>query len=505
MQHSAAVLHSPYSFRRAHALGYLREACIGPAGFGIYLGMVTHTRTPPLDPAADAAALLRRLGFAILTVLLPMASFLSRRSTVVLAPVGVSLLIVSSVIEAPPRGLGRAAGAWLTRPAGLAGLLLLAWSGLSVVWAPDQGEAFDKLFNIAQAVLLALLGVSLLPERVRASNLYLISIGAAAAALLALALLATRPRPLLLGETGTFERGLTGLAFAFWPAVAWLESRSRRGLATALALVTLATFVAARLWVPLGGFLAGAGVYALALWRPVATNRLVAWAAAGILLLAPLVAVLLSPLAGLVLAEGHPLRGGLGAWQALILNEPTGFIVGHGLDTLLNARMLGAAPANTPQGLPFELWFELGAIGAILAALTLYFVIRSFENVAKGPAGSSLLMPGLLAAVASAFVLSYLGVGVAFPWWVTTIAVTVIAFSAIARGQFRTSRPKARWPAGLPGAGRRARTEAPAPAAPAPDPGDAGPASPGKSFVRRKVPTRDDGTPDRSAPIRGKD
>ncbi|MGV6871275.1 peptide ABC transporter permease [Pseudochelatococcus sp. B33] len=472
--------------------------------------MVTHTRTPPLDPAADAAALLRRLGFAILTVLLPLASFLSRRSTVVLAPVGVSLLIVSSVIEAPPRGLGRAAGAWFSRPAGIAGLLLLAWTALSIFWAPDRGEAFDKLFNIVQALLLALLGVSLLPQRVRASNLYLISIGVAASALLALALLATRPREVLLGETATFERGLTGLTVAFWPAVAWLESRSRRGLAATLAVVTAAAFIAARLWVPLGGFAAGVVIYALALRRPVAGNRVVAWGTAGILLVAPLIAVLLSPLAGLLLAEEHALRGGLAAWQTLILGEPGGFILGHGLDTLLPARLDGSIPAHTPQGLPFELWFELGAVGAIFAALTLYFVVRSFAGLASGPAGSGLLVPGLLATVASAFALSCFGVGVAFPWWVTTLAVTIIAFWAIAHGQFRTSRPKARWPVAvtLPVGGRRARGEngAPGEAGPAsappaseaqahPDAANGEPAPTGRSFVRRKVPTRDDGAP----------
>lgn len=476
--------------------------------------MVTHTRTPPLDPAADAAALLRRLGFAILMVVLPLASFLSRRSTIVLAPVGVSLLIVSSIIEAPPRGLGRAARSWATYPSGVAGLLLIVWSGMSVLWAPDQGEAFDKLFNILQAVLLALLGVSLLPDRVRASNLYLVSIGVAVSALLALALLAVRPRAALLGETATFERGLTGLSIALWPAVAWLESRSRRGVAAALGIATAAAIISARLWVPIAGFTAGAIIYALAMWRPLPANRAVAWGTAGILLVMPLIAILLSPAATLLLAEGHALRGAVAAWQTLILGDPGSFVIGHGLDTLLPARLDATLPAGAPQGLPFELWFELGAIGAILAAVTLYFVVRGFEGLTRGPAGSGRLVPGLLAAVATAFTLSCLGVGTAFPWWVSTLAVTVIAFSAIARGQFRTSRPKARWPAAvtLPIGGRQTRVEAEggnddAGITPAPNNAnvpaqvtdaatDSAHAPAGKSFVRRKVPTREDnGTP----------
>lgn len=468
--------------------------------------MVTHTRTTPLDPAADAAALLRRLGFSILFVLLPLASFLSRRSTVVLAPVGVSLIAVSSIIEAPPRGVGRAARAWITRPAGVTGLLLLIWAALTGLWAPDQGEAFDKLFNLLQAVVLAMLGVSLLPERVRASNLYLISIGATVSALLALVLLVARPRGILVGEIGTFERGLAGLAILIWPAAAWLESRSRRGLAVALVAVTAAALVGARLWMPLTGFVTGVVFYAFAVWRPIVANRFIAWVGAGILLGAPLIATLLLPLAKLLLAEGHILRGWLSAWGSLVLIDPVSFLIGHGLDTLLPARLLGTIPADTPRGLPFELWFELGALGAILASLTFYFTVRSFEGLGRGPAGSGRLVPGLMALLACAFMLSYLGAGAAFPWWVTTLAVNVIAFWAIAHGQFRTNRPKARWPSALPGGTRRARaasvSEPPA-APPRPvSPAAADTPSTGKSFVRMKVPTRPDERNDRDAPLR---
>ncbi|MFT0890885.1 peptide ABC transporter permease [Pseudochelatococcus sp. G4_1912] len=408
--------------------------------------MVTRPHSPPLDPAADAAALLRRMGFGILVVLLPLAAFFSRRATVVLAPVGVSLLALSSVIEAPPRGVFRFLGELFKSPAGVAGILLLLWSALSVMWSPDRGEAGDKLFDMIQAGAVALIGVTALPERVRASNLYLTGIGVAASALLALALMATRSRDMLLNETAVFERGMTGLAVIFWPAVAWLESRRRRGLSVALGLVTALTLGVSQLWLPLGGFAVGVVIYALTFWRPVLGNRIVAWGIAGGLIAAPALVMVLSPLMQLLFAEGNPLRDGAMAWQSLILTVPGSFVIGHGLDTVLPARLSGAVPVQVPNGFPFEIWFELGAIGAGLAAVVLYFIVRGLGDRASGPAGSALLVPGMTAAVACACMLSCLGAGVAFPWWIITLAVVVITFSAITRGQFRTHRPKARWP-----------------------------------------------------------
>ncbi|MGI6244767.1 MAG: O-antigen ligase family protein [Pseudochelatococcus sp.] len=405
--------------------------------------MVTRHHTTPLDPAADAAALLRRLGFAILVVLLPSATFLSRRATVILAPVGVSLLILSSVIEAPPRGFVRVLTAIARHPAGMAGILFVGWAALSIIWAPDRGEAGDKLFNAVQAIVLGVLGVSTLPDRVRASNLYLTGIGVALAALLALALIVTGARETLTDEAAIFERGLTGLALMVWPALAWLESRGRRGLAAALVLVTAVTLVMARAVVPLIGFAVAAAVYGLTWWRPAAGNRVAAWGSAGFLLVAPLLAVLISPAATRLLAEENTVRAAIAAWHTLVLTAPDSFLIGHGLDTVLPARLSGAVPVSTPHGLPFEIWFELGAVGAVLASLTLYFVARRFDAMASGPAGSAQLVPGLTAAFAAAFTLAVLGAGVAFPWRMMTLAVVVIAFAAVTRGQFRTRRPKA--------------------------------------------------------------
>ena len=64
--------------------------------------------TTTVDPALDAAALLRRIGFFGLFVVLPVAAQVSRRATVVLAPIAVVLLITASAIDQHQRAVGPA-------------------------------------------------------------------------------------------------------------------------------------------------------------------------------------------------------------------------------------------------------------------------------------------------------------------------------------------------------------------------------------------------------------
>ena len=54
-----------------------------------------------------------------------------------------------------------------------------------------------------------------------------------------------------------------------------------------------------------------------------------------------------------------------------------------------------------------------------------------------------MLVPGAMAAFASAFLIACIGVGMTVMWWLTTLALAVLVFVAVERGQFRTRRPKA--------------------------------------------------------------
>jgi hypothetical protein len=47
-----------------------------------------------------------------------------------------------------------------------------------------------------------------------------------------------------------------------------------------------------------------------------------------------------------------------------------------------------------------------------------------------------------MAAFATAFAIGCVGVGLTTIWWLTTLALAILTFVAIERGQFRSRRPK---------------------------------------------------------------
>ncbi|MFD0461126.1 hypothetical protein ACFQY9_03690 [Microvirga aerilata] len=59
------------------------------------------------NPSADAAAVLRRLGFALLFFAVPLASLFSRRALVVMAPLAVVLLVLAAALDGSAKHPGR--------------------------------------------------------------------------------------------------------------------------------------------------------------------------------------------------------------------------------------------------------------------------------------------------------------------------------------------------------------------------------------------------------------
>jgi hypothetical protein len=389
------------------------------------------------DPAADAATVLRRLGFALLLLVMPIVALFGLRTVVVLGPLAIVILVIAALLGGgarPPReGLARI----LLSTRGLAGGLLLLWSLLSLIWTPFPIQATERLFNILGTAALVVAGYLALPDRTRAANLYLLPIGVAGAAITAVALT-------LVGESGdpehtelTLERGLIVLVLFVWPALAWLRSRQRDVEALVLAVaVTLAAVLAPEIR-PLEGVVIGAFVFALTAARPTLGVAATAAVMAGIVAFAPLLPLVLAPIATALLGAADPTAAGLQAWRTLVMEEPLRLLTGHGFETALRGRIAGLIPAATPRNLLFEIWYELGLVGAAALAVLLYAGAR------RAGRDHPPLVPGLMAAFASAFTLACLGVATVQMWWLTTLALTVLVFVAASRGQFRTARPKA--------------------------------------------------------------
>src|ERR671912_193959 len=114
--------------------------------------------SPAVDPAVSAGALLRRLGFATLTLAVPAAALVARRAIVVLVPVGVTLLVLASALDGKHRPLGTNAGRFLSSRGAIAGLVLLGWCALSLLWTPFLNPASERFISILGTVAVAVVG-----------------------------------------------------------------------------------------------------------------------------------------------------------------------------------------------------------------------------------------------------------------------------------------------------------------------------------------------------------
>lgn len=390
----------------------------------------------PLDPATDAALLLRRIGFATLAVALPIASLVSRRAAVVLAPIGVVLLVIAALVEAPAVFATTLKRAVLSRP-GLILMGLVGWAVLSLIWSPYTMSAAEKASNLVLAVLLGFCGVAALPERMRASNLNLAALGTGVAAVFALALIVVAALRPVESEPGSVERGVSVVLIMAWPALAWLLSRDRGLSALALSLVVgllaLSRFEDGEAVAMICGAVAFGAV---SVDRHKAV-RIIAAMIALLMLFAPLLPFLLTPVAARLPDSANDFVQALGVWADVVLRAPIQLVTGHGLDTVLRGRITGVLPPATPATLLFETWYELGIVGAAAASACLYFAIRAAGRMPGA------LAAGGVAAYVTAFALTALGFATLQPWWLMTLAAVALLFSAIARGQYRTDRPVA--------------------------------------------------------------
>ena len=394
---------------------------------------------PLADPAADAASLLRRIAFGTLMFLVPLTALVARRAVVVLAPIGIILLVIAALLDGDHRSWAKSARDLTGSLAGLAGALVLAWCALSLLWTPFVEPASERLTNIAATLAVAVAGYVSLPERMRSANLYLVTLGAGIAAGVAvmLAVFGSRDGPGPDNDGQSLERGLVVLVMIVWPAIAWLRSRGRNLEASVLGLLVVVAALLGSPWLAFPAFAAGAIAFAATFAAPRLGVRATAWTMAGLLALAPGLPLIAGsvPLASLGLSEAS--LASLAVWRDIVTYEPARLITGHGFETALRNRLIGILPLQAPSTLVFEIWYELGIVGAWAGAVALYMAVRAAGR--SHPA----LVPGAMAAFVTAFGLAGLGIGTAQMWWFTTLAIVVLIFVAAERGQFRTTRPKA--------------------------------------------------------------
>lgn len=398
------------------------------------------------DPAADAALLLIRLGLLVLAFAVPLSAVASRRAVFTLLPIGAGLLLVAAGLLPRPPVLRRLA-IGLTTAAGLGGAAVLVWSAASLLWTPFPAEAGQRWLKEGGTIALVALVMATLPERTRTSNLYLFPLGLVPAgiATAVFGLVGAQRLSLFPDADGTLERAVISLVVLVWPALGALAVRER--WTSAALLVVGITLSAMAAWTPvaLTALALGAVAFALATLSPRRAGAAFGAAAAAVLFLAPAIPFVFGPafdalgsaFGGSVPELGEMARA-LRIWADLVASDPLRLLTGHGLDLAARGAVLGYLPPEIPRSLAFEIWYDLGLVGAAAAAAVAYGGFAAAGRTAEAVA------PFLVAEIVSGLTFALWGLDTTELWWVTTLSVGALAFAVVIRGQYRTERPQAR-------------------------------------------------------------
>lgn len=391
------------------------------------------------DAAEDASRLLQRLGYVVLALGAPCAEALSSRAIFLFFPIGVALLLVAAMLT-PVKGVGERLYRALGSPIGLVSLGFVAWAALSLLWTPFPVEATEHLLKLGGTALVVIVALACARDHMRAADLYLFPIGIVLAMLAILALaLAEHIGVGLYGDK--INRSGVALVILMWPAMAGLAARGRNGLARLLMILTAAFIFAIGAPITAAALFVGLLTLSFAISdmkRTVFDMSILAAAIVAFCPLAPAVAPTLARWffhAKLSSLQGPfaPLAGA----AEILLHEPLRLFTGHGIDTSIRIGDAGLAPGSIPRVALFEIWYELGIIGALFGAALAWLGFRGV-----GATGAK-IAPYLVAAFACDLTLAFLSTDFSQMSWVTLLAVSAISAGAAAHSQYRTKRPSA--------------------------------------------------------------
>jgi len=386
----------------------------------------------PYDPAEDAALLLMRLGLLVLFVALPLGTDWSRRSLFLTYPIGL-VLVLLSIFLVMPRSTRARIFTFRIDSLLASALFLGLWSLISLLWTPNWYESWGFASKAGLSMFFAALACRALPEHTRSANLYLISIGVFLAVIAVL--LQAVSRSLAEGIKPVDERvGMTMIVLV-WPALAALAIRRHVAWAGALAILTTLALIVTRQVASVTILACGAIVYSIAMSSGEKAEvrrklaQILGLAFAALVLLAPVLALI----AGLFSSDAH---GVAVAVKQSLVSDFARLVTGRGIGAASHSELAALIPGSA-HWLMFEIWFDLGVLGALTLAALIY---RTFI-------ASLMLRPVvadfMLSALTCTALLSLTGQGMAQIWWVTLLCSTAIAFQTVINGQYRTHRPGA--------------------------------------------------------------
>ncbi len=391
------------------------------------------------DDAADASRFFSRVGYAALAIGAPIGGVVDPLALFIVFPIGVAMIVMAAVLQGKPGLVGRGLRAF-TSPTFLALIAGLCWATLSVLWTPYPVSALQHALKLTLLILATLLAVAAPRENARATDLYLFPIG------VVLGMIATAAKALAvvvghIPDDGGVAAGAIALAVLLFPALGGLTARGRNGYARLLLILALA-FAYVTGYRPLTvALFAGYLALSFSISDLTRTARELAWGAAALVLLSPLIPAFAPTIAAWIfhvkLATLPQPYASLSVAADIFTHDKLRLLMGHGFATVARGVRDMILPLHTPRALAFTVWYELGIIGAVIAAVGVWF---GFHDIVKAPPR---LAPFLAAGFTAIGALAFTNVDFDDMTVMTLIAVAVIATDVAARSQYRTTRPSA--------------------------------------------------------------
>jgi hypothetical protein len=391
------------------------------------------------DEAADASRFFSRIAYAVLALGAPVGVVIHPLALFVIFPIGVALILMAAALDAKPGFLDRVLGAFRI-PAFVALIAGLAWAILSVLWTPYAVSAAQHALKLGMLIAATLLAVAAPRENAQATDLYLFPIGV----VLGMATMAAVGLSHILtgraDETG-LAAGAIALAVLLFPALGGLTARGRNGYARLLLILAL-VFAYIDGFAPLTvALFAGYLALSFAISDLGRTAHELAWATAAIVLLSPLIPAFAPTISAWIfhekLANLPPPYAPLSVAADIFTHHKLRLITGHGFETVNRGVRAMILPPQTPKALAFTVWYELGVIGALIAAIGIWSAFRDLDKTPQR------LAPYMAAGLTAVVALAFLDVDFSDMTAPTLIAVAVISTDVAARSQYRTTRPSA--------------------------------------------------------------
>lgn len=388
-----------------------------------------------------------RIALPAVIGLLPVAAVLTPTSLVPLGIAGAVVLLTDAGVRAHFTALLRA-------PLSRAIASLLIWGAISAIWAPSPWRSLLLVLQVAGVMLtggVLVAAAACLDDQTRRR-----AIGALAAA---------GPILILLAASELVDKGFLARAIRGWPdifvynpvrydraaaigaIVAWpiglvLWRRVRPGAAILFLVLIFVLLLQLEMAAARLAFVAAGFIHLASLWKPRAVLNVLTAGALAAILLAPPVLIASGAARDLTaVAEGPPKLASSEKHRLYIAQFVLGHIgerplFGFGFDSsraipggktesFKNAPELPLHPHNAI----LQIWLELGAVGATIAAAIALYVMRGMRaySADRGAAASA---NAALTGFAAIALLSY---GIWQNWWLMTAWLATLAVAVAVR------------------------------------------------------------------------